>query len=256
MSLRCRVCGNPVGNPVFSEMLLGKKADYFDCSTCGYVQTQEPTWLELAYASAINKSDTGIMLRNLKNVGEVLAAMSVLGIRTEQVVDCGAGYGILVRLLRDRGVDALWSDRYCENLIAKGFEHKGESAGLVTAFEVLEHFVRPKEELERFFAIAPNVLFSTELISFPAPRQPDWWYYAPEHGQHIGFFRVQTLSYLASQFGKYLISDGRNYHLMTDHRVSALRWRLDRLIARHCPCFLTCSLVSRVWSDFEQIRAS
>ena len=58
--------------------------------------------------------------------------------------------GILVRLLRDYGVEALWCDQYCENLLARGFEYNGECADLVTAFEVLEHFVNPLEELDRF----------------------------------------------------------------------------------------------------------
>jgi Nif-specific regulatory protein len=40
------------------------------------------------------------------------------------VVDCAGGYGILVRLLRDYGVNALWSDPYCENVLAKGFESR------------------------------------------------------------------------------------------------------------------------------------
>ena len=29
------------------------------------------------------------------------------------------------------------------NLLAVGFDHKGESADLVTAFEALEHFINP-----------------------------------------------------------------------------------------------------------------
>jgi hypothetical protein len=50
-------------------------------------------------------------------------------------VDCAGGYGILTRLLRDIGVDALWSDPFCQNLMALGFEHSNEPAELVTAFE-------------------------------------------------------------------------------------------------------------------------
>jgi hypothetical protein len=168
-------------------------------------------------------------------------------------VDCAGGYGILVRLLRDRGIEALWADSYCENLLAIGFEHKGGKADLVTAFEAFEHFVNPKEELERLFTIAPNVLFSTEIIAIPAPKQAEWWYYGPNHGQHIGFFRVQTLSYLAHRFGKNLITDGRSYHLMTQEPVPGLRWRLNRRLAKYWPRLFACGMVSRTWKDFEQM---
>jgi hypothetical protein len=75
--------------------------------------------LEEAYASTINNSDTGIMSRNLSNISLVLATLILIKNRNSLVVDCAGGYGFLVRLLRDIGVNALWSDPYCENLVAK-----------------------------------------------------------------------------------------------------------------------------------------
>jgi hypothetical protein len=256
MNLCCRVCGAPSGDATFPGKLLGQLVDYFDCSVCGYVQTQAPTWLEQAYTSAINSCDTGIMLRNQTNVGVVLATMATLGDRFGRVVDCAGGYGILVRLLRDQGVEALWADRYCENLLAEGFEHSAENADLVTAFEAFEHFVKPQEELEQLFAIAPNVLLSTEIIASPAPKQTDWWYYGPDHGQHIGFFRVKTLSYLANRFGKHLVTDGHSYHLLAQKPVAAVRWRLNRRLVRYWPRLFTRGMSSKVWSDFEQMSNS
>ena len=256
MRSNCRVCGTPLISAQFSGKLLGQKVDYFDCGICGYVQTQEPTWLNLAYASAINNCDTGIMLRNQTNVGVVLATLATLNNRFGRVVDCAGGYGILVRLLRDHGVDALWSDPYCKNLLAIGFEHHGENACLVTAFEAFEHFVKPQDELERLFVIAPNILLSTEIIASPAPMQSDWWYYGPEHGQHIGFFRVHTLSHLAKYFGKNLLTDGRSYHLLSQEPVSKLHWRLNRRLVQYWPQLFTRGMKSKVWPDYLQMRKS
>ena len=249
----CRNCSGSNTIELFSADVIGNTVKYFECPKCRYVQTEEPYWLDQAYSSVINSSDTGIMMRNQNNLALVLATLQSLDQIKGTVVDCAAGYGILVRLLRDRGVEALWSDPYCQNLLAPGFEREKEVAGLVTAFEAFEHFVDPTAEIERLFAIAPNLLISTEVIASPAPPPGEWWYYGLEHGQHIGFFRFQTLEFIAARFGKYLISDGKNYHLFTDRPISALRWRFKGRVARLLPSLFAKGLHSKVWSDFEKM---
>jgi hypothetical protein len=161
----CRCCGG-ASIYLFPGSLVGFDVGYFECIICGYVQTETPHWLDQSYTDAINNSDTGIMARNQANSKIVLATMLLLGKLDGILVDYAGGYGILVRLLRDFGLNALWSDPYCENLLAKGFEHTNEKADLVTAFEAFEHFVNPAEELDKLLAIAPNVLFSTLLINY------------------------------------------------------------------------------------------
>ncbi|MCC5641334.1 hypothetical protein LC593_37180, partial [Nostoc sp. CHAB 5844] len=56
----CRVCQSQHEKPAFTGVLLSREISYYDCEHCGYVQTQEPDWLEQAYSSAINFCDTGI----------------------------------------------------------------------------------------------------------------------------------------------------------------------------------------------------
>lgn len=193
------------------------------------------------------------MVRNQANVGLVLATLTSLNQINGRVVDYAGGYGILVRLLRDRGVDALWSDPYCKNLLAIGFENKAEKANLVTAFEAFEHFVDPVLEAEKLFAIAPNLLISTALIATPAPAPNEWWYYGLDHGQHIGFFRLQTLQLIAQKFGKYLVTDGVGCHLFADKPLSSIRWNLNVRIARRLPFLYGRKLESKVWRDFEKM---
>ena len=244
----CRSCGKQ-SRFVQDGVLLDMQVKYFECSDCGYVQTETPYWLARAYAAAINASDTGILVRNQANARIVLATLLMLGKLDGKMVDCAGGYGILVRLLRDYGVDALWSDRYCENLVARGFEHTNETADLVTAFEAFEHFEKPAEQLDKLLAIAPNVLLSTEIIANPTPKQDDWWYYGKEHGQHIGFFRIRTLEKLARTRGKSLLSDGVRYHLITSQAVNAAGWKLSIKGNRLLPLFLGHRLKSKQWSD-------
>jgi hypothetical protein len=253
MSDCCRVCASKVGEPIFSGLIFESRVNYFECAVCGYVQTESPYWLEKAYASAINNCDTGIMARNQSNVGLILATLNTLKTQSSVVVDYAGGYGILVRMMRDRGVEALWSDPYCQNLLAVGFEYKNEKAELVTAFEAFEHFVDPLLDAEKLFAIAPNLLISTNLISSTAPQPDDWWYYGLDHGQHIGFFRLQTLQFIAKKFGKYLLSDGVSRHLFVDTKIDALEWKLKILLARCMPSLFGRNLKSKIWSDFEKM---
>lgn len=254
-SIKCRVCGY-ASSKIFDGELLGRTVAYYDCSCCGYVQTEQPVWLAEAYESSINLSDTGILQRNIRNSNIVLVTLWFLKHLKSRVVDCAGGYGILVRLLRDAGVDAYWHDPYTKNLLAQGFEYKdGRAVALVTAFEAFEHFVDPQKELDHLLTIAPNVLISTELISDPAPVQDDWWYYGKEHGQHIGFFRLRTLRKMATERGLNLVSDGQSYHFFTENNVVPCVWRAGIKLKRIITPVVRLVLGSRAQSDHDSVKS-
>ncbi len=74
ISTSCRVCNKRV-EAIFSAVLLHKHSiQFFKCSQCGYVQTEEPYWLEEAYNASINDSDTGMMMRSFwhRNIAATL----------------------------------------------------------------------------------------------------------------------------------------------------------------------------------------
>jgi Methyltransferase domain len=248
----CRVCA-AAARPIFRGLVLGHEVEYQECDACGYVQTQTPTWLEQAYGSAIGAADTGILQRNQRSARMVVRMLAMLGQLRGRVIDSAGGYGLLVRMLRDLGVDARWEDRYCDNLVARGFEAAPEDpAELLTAFEVLEHLVNPLEDLQRLCARAPHLLVSTSLIPEPTPQLADWWYYAPTGGQHIGFFRVRTLQYLAGKLVRRVFSDGRSLHLFTsDATVTPLRFAWARKTIALAPLIARTQLKSRTWDDFH-----
>ena len=77
------------------------------------------------------------MMRNATNVDLVISTLSTIGILKGKVVDFAGGYGILVRMLRDKGIDAYWSDQFTPNLLSRGFEYSGDTVNLLSAFEVL-----------------------------------------------------------------------------------------------------------------------
>jgi hypothetical protein len=249
---RCRVCGNS-SKYIRTQSLLDGQVAYYDCSHCGYFQTEEPVWLAKAYASAINDVDTGIMWRNQLNTGRVVMTLWSMGSLGGRVVDHAGGYGVLVRLLRDAGVNASWRDKYCENLLARGFEAGDEPCDLVTAFEVFEHLIDPVSELRAMLAQSPSVLLTTELVpTFEAPRA-DWWYLGSEHGQHVGFFRMATLAYMARHLQCHWASDGMRLHIFSRQPVPR-SWRLAVRWQRLWPLVARIALRPRVLTDFDELR--
>ena len=245
MAQTCRVCNTSNVRHLFKARVLTYEVDYYECEICKYVQTEEPFWLEEAYQRAINVTDVGIMKRNLGSMKLVLASLICLGRRNGKVIDMAGGYGLLVRLLRDFGIDARWADAYCENIFAVGHERQNnETCELVTCFEAFEHFEKPATEMEKLLKHSGNVLVSTELIARVPPRE--WYYYGRDHGQHIGFFRLETLQYLARKYNKKLITDGRSCHLFSEKKINRKLWLMLIQIGRIHPRFLAALLTDKI----------
>lgn len=253
--LTCRVCGSQM-TYLWHARLLERDVAYGECPRCRYIQTEEPTWLEEAYASPINLTDTGILGRNQGCFERVVMTLRLLGNVHGRVKDLAGGFGILVRMLRDAGVDAWWADKYAQNVVARGFEDDGQRAVLATSFEAFEHFVHPMDELGAMLADADSLLISTQLAPEPTPAASAWWYYGLEHGQHIGFFRRSTLEYMAQQHGMRLLSDDSSFHLFTRAPVREFVWRQALKRRKRFLKWARSGLQSKTWSDHELLKAS
>lgn len=197
----CRLCQSAVHEIQPLVVLAKYPTSLSQCGRCDLIQTGRPVWLAEAYATAIAALDTGALARNQQSAHLTLSVAWLLGIEPGQpCLDFGGGHGVLVRMMRDLGLDFRWSDKFGKNLFAAGFE--GDAADryeLVTAFEVFEHFVDVGPELERLFKPGHGaVLVSTLLHDRPSS---DWWYWCPETGQHVAFYSRQTMAHIARQFG-------------------------------------------------------
>ena len=63
--MSCKIC-NSETKQIFSGHILNKyNIKYHYCENCGFLQTEEPYWLDESYAESINISDTGYMQRNI-----------------------------------------------------------------------------------------------------------------------------------------------------------------------------------------------
>jgi hypothetical protein len=241
--------------PVFRHIVLRKHdVQYFQCGSCGFLQTETPYWLDEAYSSAIVSADTGIMQRNVYLSRMASALLWRLFRGQGRFLDAAGGYGLFTRLMRDIGFDYYWSDPHAQNLVARGFEG-GAGSGpytAVTAFEVLEHVVDPIGFLSDLMRDMQTrtLLISTELFAGCAPDPEAWWYYAFDTGQHVSFYRHSTLQAIAGKLGLNMYSS-RTIHLWTDRRLPALGFRLatqPRLaVLMSWPARLRLS--SRIWPD-------
>jgi hypothetical protein len=115
--------------------------------------------------------------------------------------------------MRDKGYDFFRQDKFCPNLFAVNYDltdlPPSTRFELVTAFEVFEHLADPRQEAQRMLELSDSVFLTTEIVpATPIARPEDWWYFAPETGQHISFFSVKALEILAGQVG---------CHLWTNH---------------------------------------
>lgn len=124
----CKICGS-ITKSIFSAKIIKKyQVDYFNCEYCGFLQTEEPYWLEEAYNEVINISDTGILKRNLDLMKAVSILIYFLFNKDAQFLDFAGGYGTFTRLMRDIGFDYYY-DKYSKNLFARGFEYDVRKMG-------------------------------------------------------------------------------------------------------------------------------
>ncbi|MET0328551.1 MAG: class I SAM-dependent methyltransferase [Luteimonas sp.] len=232
MSFECKICESSTEG-MGEQLVLGKHlAEYRRCRRCGYVSVVDPHWLEEAYSIAITALDTGIVERNLWLADATCALLRWSFPEVRTAIDYGGGTGLLARLMRDRGHDFHWHDAYSPNLLARGFDAgQDEAFDLLTAFELIEHLPDPWPVLEQFRKRAPRWLLSTELLP-EAPRLEQWWYFAPETGQHIGFFSRAALEVVAERVRMRLSSNDRNLHVLSERAVDERFLRMLRKPAR------------------------
>ena len=253
----CKIC-NSTSVPQFKSTVLNKfEVQYFKCYQCDFLFTEDPNWLKEAYSSAINITDTGILDRNLRFSKTVSVLIYFLFNKDGKFVDYAGGYGIFTRLMRDIGFDFYWQDLHCDNLLTRGFEYKPElykDIELLTAFEVFEHLVNPMEEIETMLSISKNIVFSTVLLPDQVPKPEDWWYYGFEHGQHISFYSLKTLKYIAAKFNLNFHT-ATGLHILTNKKINLRLFKQILKLSNYgLSLFVRKNMKSRTWNDYLLLK--
>lgn len=254
----CKICKKE-SRKAFEGTVLGKyPVEYFLCGHCGFLQVGNPSWLQEAYANPINVSDVGYVSRNVYLSKKTLVLFAALFGIKKKFLDYAAGYGILVRLMRDYGLDFYWDDPYTQNLFAQGFEYKDQNIAAMTCFECFEHLEDPILEIEKMLNISDSIFFSTLLLpSGSTPPPPgEWNYYGLDHGQHIAFYSIKTLRYIADKYNLHLYSDGANLHLLTKKNIAPLYFRMLLLLTKfQVDLVLRKLLTSKMEEDYHIMAA-
>ena len=222
--MNCKICQSTT-TKLFEKVILNKyNTAYHKCTSCDFMQTDEPVWIVEAYSNVITSTDIGLLSRNIYLVKETKIIIDSCFPQAKLMLDYAGGYGVYVRLMRDEGYNFYRQDVYCENIFAKTFDVedlKEKKFDIVTAFEVLEHFVNPIDEISKVLAFSETAIFSTVLIPQDDTDLSNWWYLATETGQHVAFYSEKSMQYIAKKFNKNYYCRNGNLHVFTSIKLSA-----------------------------------
>jgi hypothetical protein len=214
----CAVCS---GNTKYllSYTVRGEhQASLRECLTCRFTFIVNPHWLADSFSSELNDLDIGSVDRCL-----ILADFVEVLIRSQKwsmlrFLDWGGGYGLLARIMRDRGLDFGSHDIYTQPLFVKPSEvDESETFGLVTMSEVSLHLTDPVPVFKKILESTNTLVFTAVIAPKIIPN--DWWYLMPDTGQHVAIYRKETLETLANQLGVRITSDGRFFHVLHRERL-------------------------------------
>jgi hypothetical protein len=173
----------------------------------------DPSWLEQAFTSRLTDPDVGALDRNLIVADFLSVLIPSLRLTDGSFVDWGAGYGILSRLMRDRGFDFRNHETFAEPIFySPRFDKDDRKVDLIVLSEVALHFDKPVYEFEQLARISGHIFFTAVVP--PRDISPDWWYLMPATGLHVAFYSIESLEALASRLDMKLTSDGKFFHIL------------------------------------------
>jgi len=246
LGVQCRICGGALA-PSFRGTVLGTvPVTYYLCQVCRSLIVPHPSWLDQAYGALPGPDpDVGALTRTLF-VLNTLRRMRGAGIvpRPCKALDYGAGKGVLVRLLLDRGFDAWGYEPIATPLYAEdriGRERPEGRFDLICCIEVAEHLLDPVDTFQWIGkALAPRGVLALSTELFDERRHDHRWHYlVPAHGQHVTLYSREGLRRAAAPagltWGHSLRFLGMDFlHLMTRREtgIPSRRWWHLRLLQR------------------------
>lgn len=222
---KCRICGSDTFILFQTKVLFKYDVNFHKCPKCSFMQTDYPYWIDEAYEIAIPAVDTGLMRRNLLYSTATENILKTSFDYNSKFLDFAGGFGMFVRLMRDKGFDFFWDDKYCENIFAQHFTledlPKGTKFEAVTSFEVFEHVPDPIQEIEKLFEYSDTIIFSTELIpNKEIKSEKDWWYLTVDSGKHVSFYTKDAFNVICEKFSCNFYTNGHDLHILTKKKLN------------------------------------
>lgn len=185
----------------------GQSLQYHRCGQCGFLFTaQLDHWSAQEFAQHIYNAHyievdpDYVQTRPATNAQWLIEQLVKAGDGI-QLLDFGAGSGVLAQYLRQAGIAADSADPY--SLQANPID-PAQQYDWVCAFEVLEHSPHPLQTLDtmrRYLKPNGRLLISTLLQPTDIAQQGcHWWYCAPRNG-HISLFKRDALNIALTKIG-------------------------------------------------------
>jgi len=227
----CKLCGGKAAYQFALSLPGGLQGRYFECETCRLLQSYHLDDLSVDemsafYANADPALDSGAAWRLscVANRLEQLAHLGVLprGNRHFKALDFGCGSGFLVSYLAHRmqwdtaGSEPFATPSFAAHRVYKEWDDvlRHGPYHLIIASEVFEHFLKPRENLEKIAqALAPDYAFAYVTTGRYRPGTTDetWAYLGPQSGQHAAFYARESMEEVARQLNAQVFQPGAEY---------------------------------------------
>jgi hypothetical protein len=226
----CPIC-NTSSNGLFHVLVQGKKkVELNSCPHCEFAFYPEQNWINHSFSDELNSLDVGATDRTIIAADYLSVVLKSLKFANGRFLDYGGGYGLLSRIMRDRGFNFENYDPFTKQIFptsghasSNPLEQKYDA---ITLIEVALHFEDPVKEFKKLLELSDYVLFTAVLTD--KKLDSDWWYLSPETGQHVALFSSKTLEEIANKLGVNVTSDGKFFHVF--HRKELTK--MTRILAK------------------------
>ena len=198
-------------------------SELYSCSECEFAFYPDQNWITQSFSDELNSLDIGSTDRTLIAADYLGVLLNSQKLRDGSFLDYGGGYGLLSRIMRDRGFSFKSYDPFTKQIFPTSSQTNNnlleQKHDAITLIEVALHFEDPLEEFRRLLQLTDILVFTAVLTD--EKLNSDWWYLSPETGQHIALFSTRTLEILAEQLGVNVTTDGKFFHIFHRDRLTA-----------------------------------
>lgn len=216
---QCLICEN-ISSKLFDVWLQNSfSADLYECKNCFFKFYPGQNWIQNSFSKRLNHLDVGAVDRTLI-ISEILTEIcNSLGIKNDICLDYGGGYGLLTRIMRDKGFNWKNYDPYTEGIFSENHNCSLENNfALISLIEVCLHFEDPVNDFFQIIKHANTLIFTASIPKKPFDSNSS--IVTKESGQHIAIYSLDSLKIIANKIGCHFYSDKKFIHIFTRKKLS------------------------------------